>query len=202
MSSIQDKLRHFNEVILKDAASERDRILEQLKSHTEERITLEKRKFQEQAVQFLKKESALAENEKNNIISRAIIESRQLLVKTREDIIKTVIEDAKIMLDEFVHKVEYSTYLFLQIVHSCSLAGEGMLTVYLSKKDMERFLYLLENIKKELPPDTTFEQTDDEIIGGCRVFNKTLGIIIDNTLIGKLESNRDSILEICNLQID
>jgi len=143
LSSIQEKLEFFNEVILKDAASERDRILEQIRTEMEERIAREKKKFQEQADEFLKKEVSSAENEKNNIISKAIVESRQLLMKKREEIIESVFDDAKKLLSQFVDKEEYFPYLCRQIRHSCHLAGEGELVVYVSKKDMERFSHML-----------------------------------------------------------
>lgn len=202
LSSIQEKLEFFNEVILKDAASERDRILEQIRTEMEERIAREKKKFQEQADEFLKKEVSSAENEKNNIISKAIVESRQLLMKKREEIIESVFDDAKKLLSQFVDKEEYFPYLCRQIRHSCHLAGEGELVVYVSKKDMERFSHMFEGIKKDLPPGTTFEETDNSIIGGCRVLNKALDIMVNNTLLEKLEANRYNFFEICDLKID
>lgn len=202
MSSIHEKLKHFTEVILKDAALERNRILEQIRTETEERVNLEKRKFKEAADGFFKKEVASAESEKNNIISNAIIQSRQLLMKAREEIIETVFADVKKKLVEFVIGEEYFPYLSRQIKHSCDLAGEGELSVYVSKKDMERFSSLFEDIKKELPSCTVFREIDEDIIGGCRVLNNTRNIIVDNTLLGKLESNRENFLEVCDLRID
>jgi len=201
LRSIKDKLRFFNEVILKDATAERDRILRQIKALSEERISQEKSKFQEQAEQLLRKETSLAENEKNNIISRAVIESKQLLAKTRNEIIETIYNEVKGKLVEFVQKEEYLNYLHEQIIDSCSRAGEGNLIVYLCERDMQRLKDKLENIKHNLSRDITFEQAGDEIIGGCRVLNQTAGIIVDNTFIRRLESNRDSILEICGLHI-
>ena len=201
MRSIKDKLRFFNEVILKDATAERDRILRQIKALSEERISQEKSKFQEQAEQLLRKETSLAENEKNNIISRAVIESKQLLAKTRNEIIETIYNEVKGKLVEFVQKEEYLNYLHEQIIDSCSRAGEGNFIVYLCERDMQRLKDKLENIKHNLSRDITFEQAGDEIIGGCRVLNQTAGIIVDNTFIRRLESNRDSILEICGLNI-
>ncbi|HHW47855.1 MAG TPA: hypothetical protein GXX14_04445 [Clostridiaceae bacterium] len=201
MRSIMDKLRYFNEVMLKDATAERDRILHQVKALSEERIAREKSKFQEEAELFLRKETTLAEIEKNSIISRAIIESKQLLAKTRNEIIETIYNDVENRLIEFVQKEEYIGYLSRQIIDSCSLAGEGKLIVYLCKRDMERLKGLLEDIKPNLPQDVAFEQTGNEIIGGCKILNQTAGIIVDNTFIKRLESSRDSILEICGLHI-
>lgn len=123
-------------------------------------------------------------------------------MKAREEIIETVFADVKKKLVEFVIGEEYFPYLSRQIKHSCDLAGEGELSVYVSKKDMERFSSLFEDIKKELPSCTVFREIDEDIIGGCRVLNNTRNIIVDNTLLGKLESNRENFLEVCDLRID
>lgn len=202
MSTIQEKLEHFNEVILKDATSERDRILQNMKAEAEKRIDLEKRKFQEQADRFLKKEISLAENEKNNIISRAILEGRQLLMNTREGIINSVFSEVRQILEEFAGSNEYLSYLSASIRKSCIQAGSGELTVYISKRDMEKLSGKLENIKIELPPSTEFQEINDEVIGGCQVLNKTKNILINNTLIEKLEANREKFFEVCGLKID
>lgn len=202
MGSVQDKLRHFNDVILKDAALERDSILKDVRTYTEEQILREEKKIKEQADKFLKKEITQAENEKNSIISRAFIQSRQMLVKTREEIIDAVFCEAKERLRNFVKGENYLDFLKKVIVNSCYLAGSEKLIVYLSKDDMEKLPSLLAGIEKELPQDTIFEQTDEDIIGGCKVVNISLGIIVNNTLMQKLEVNRDSILEICNLEIE
>lgn len=202
MSSIQEKLEHFNDVILKDAIAERDRILESTRTQMEERISQEKRKFQEQAEGLFKKEVALAENAKNTMVSRAIIESRLQLIKAREEILQTVLNDAEKVLKEFVCGEEYLQYLSRQIKQSCSLAGEGELVVYITSKDLARFSAALEDIKEELPDNTAFVGVDDDIIGGCRVQNLARDMVVNNTLSEKLKAGMDNFFEVCNLKID
>ena len=202
MLSIYEKLRHFNEVILKDAASERDEILRQLEESTQKRIDLEKSKFEEQARQMLYKETVQAENDKNNRISKAIIDSRHLLVKKREEIVNTILKDTRSLLEDFIKKDEaYLPYLARIIRQACNSAGDGDLVVYLRPEDAQRLAPLMDEVKKDLPPNTVFEQTNDDIIGGCKVFNKTTNTVVDETLAGKLEGSRDKVLEICDLKI-
>ena len=202
MSSLEEKLQHFNEVILKDAASERDRILKQIKSEMGSIVEDRRMEFEEQAEESLRKVTSLAEREKYYIISKAVIESKQMLMKTRERIIQTVFNDARKKLEEFVLSDGYFPFLSGEIRKSCNMAGEGEQVIILSRADMERFSSRLDGIKSELPYPISFEQTGDDIIGGCRVLNKTSSILIDNTLAGKLEVNRDGFFEVCSLRID
>lgn len=202
MSSISEKLELFNEVILKDAASERDRILSRLQADMEKRIEQEKRKFQEESDAFLKKELSYSENEKNNIISNAIIESKQLLIKAREEIMETVLSDVRELLYRFVDGEEYPFYLADHIKCTCQLAGDGELTVFLSKKDMERFKQMLEDIDLGSSSRITFECTEEDIIGGCLVFSRSKDIVVNETLLEKLKVVMDSFFENCDLKIN
>lgn len=202
MGSLSEKLEFFNEVILKDATSERDRVMHQLEEETRARLSSERKKFQEEADAFLKKDTALTENEKNRIISKAILESRQLLIKKREEIMDAVFSDVKALLKTFVESQEYSSFIEAQIKASCSLAGEGELTVLVSKGDMQRFSFLIDRLKENLPSGILFEETGDEIIGGCQVINKSTNIIVNNTLMERLKCEMDSFLEKRNLKLD
>lgn len=201
MRNIYEKLRHFDEVILKDAAAERDKILRQIETDYKVRIAREKKKLEEQAKQLLEKESVQAEIEKNNIISQAIISSRQLMVKKRNEIVGSVYNDTKKLLEDFVKKDEYLPYFLKSINNALSMAGGDDAVVYLTAADMQRFARQLEQLRKEFPFQITFEQTGDDIIGGCKVYSKNTDVVADETLAGKLESNKERILEICDLKI-
>lgn len=202
MSSMQEKLDHFTEVILKDAASERNRILERIRTEMAERLRLEKLQFHEQADALLLKETAGAEIEKNSRVSRAILEGRQLLLKTREDITDAVFALAIEKLQTFVRAEAYFPYLSALIRQSCRQAGEGELVIYLNRRDMELFSVQLEAMKKELPGPVEFRMSDRDILGGCQVFNRTRCVLLNNSLLESLEAQREGFFELCGLKIE
>lgn len=201
MSSPEEKLAHFNEVILNDATSERDRILLQTKSEIDSLIERKKNEFQQQADEILKKEKALAEKEKNIAISKAIIESKQLLIKAREDMVNAVFNDVRKLLEDFVRKDDYYAFLSEEIKKSSRLAGKGEMVIYLKEDDLRRFSKELEALKEELPEGIYYEGVKDDIIGGCRVLNRTERLIIDNTLLKKLEVRMDMFIRTFGLKI-
>gem|GEM_PF-369198 len=202
MSSIDEKIQDFNELILKEAVSERNKIIEQIRNEMETLKAQKSKKFREQADEVLRKETAAAEREKNNIISRAVIEGKQLLMRTRENIIKMVFDDTRKQLSEFVSGDEYLPYLIRTIKESCSQAGEGRLTVQISSADYQRFHPTLEGLRQELSGVIDFEAINDDIIGGCTVINRKENILIDNTISKKLELSGDGFFETCELRID
>lgn len=200
MSSIEEKLKHFNDLILKDAIAERDKILEQIKREMNNTLNKKRAEIQKEADEFLRKEIAALEREKNNRIYRATVESKQLLMKAREDILRILLEEVKAKLIEFIKSEDYYAYFIRQIRESCAQAGSGRLTVYISKVDAERFSPRLDEIKNQLPAGATIEETDEEIMGGCRVLNEDESIIVDNTLAKRLELVKDNVFEICKFE--
>jgi len=111
MKDLEEKLVHFNTVILNDAASERDKILTDTKNEIERMIEFKKKEFIRKADEILKKETAQAEKEKNIVISKAVIESKQLIIDAREEIINSLFSEVRKMLEDFVHKDEYRDFL-------------------------------------------------------------------------------------------
>lgn len=200
MSSIEEKLKHFNDLILKDAIAERDKILEQIKREMNNTLNKKRAEIQKEADEFLRKEIAVLEREKNNRIYRATVEGKQLLMKAREDILRILLEEVKAKLIEFIKSEDYYAYLIRQIKESCAQAGSGRLTVYISKTDAERFSPRLDEIKNQLPAGATIVEIDEEIMGGCRVFNEDESIIVDNTLAKRLELVKDNVFEICKFE--
>lgn len=194
MKDLEEKLVHFNTVILNDAASERDKILTDTKNEIERMIEFKKKEFIRKADEILKKETAQAEKEKNIVISKAVIESKQLIIDAREEIINSLFSEVRKMLEDFVHKDEYRDFLLDEIRKSVSAAGKGQLIVYLGENDMKRFSRELENLKKDFPGEIHFEATAEDIIGGCRVLNVSDEFIVDNTLQKKLDVKREEFI--------
>jgi len=195
MSTLEEKLEHFNEVILKDAAWERDKILKLARDEVDKMIEEKKQGFHMKADETLKKEITQADKEKNITISEAFTEGRRLLMETRDNIIDSVINYVKQLLEQFVMQDSYLDYLKEEIKKSWMQAGEGERVLYLNRRDIDRFSKNLEDLRKELLSDIQIIEANTDIIGGCKVLNKSKGIVIDNTFLKKLEMNRDIFLE-------
>ncbi|TYQ17691.1 UNVERIFIED_CONTAM: vacuolar-type H+-ATPase subunit E/Vma4 [Acetivibrio alkalicellulosi] len=198
MSTINEKLEYFSKIALEEATKKRDEILQKMKEDKETLMRQKREEFHMESQEQLSKILKAIENEKNDIIAKSFSEGRQLLAKTREQIKKIVFDEVDLKINEFINSSDYIDYLINSITNSCKLAGEGELIVYLCKKDID----LITNNKDKLPSKILFEEASDEIIGGCRVLNKTKNTIIDNTISKKLKQSMDSFFEISCLRID
>ena len=198
LATINEKLEYFNKVALEEAAKKRDEIVQQMKEEKDTLINQKREEFQVQAQEFFKKELQLIEKEKNAIISKAFLDARELVSKTRDEIKKKVFDEIREKINKFIKSKDYEEYLLNLITKSCSLVGEGELTVSLRKIDID----LISKETSKLLPKISLEVAEDEIIGGCKVFNKTNNTFIDNTISKKLKKSMDDFFETSCLRID
>lgn len=202
MSSIEEKLAHFNELILREAASQRDRILKELKEEEGYQLEARKKEFEAQASELLRRESRAIEKEKNNIISGSLAEGKLRLMKTRELLIETLFSELKEKLRLFTETPEYRDFLKDNVSNACLRAGEGELAVFVTERDLARHGPELRGILKNNGQSPALEAIEDAVIGGCRVLNKTCHIFIDDTLLKRMELARDEFFEACGLRVD
>lgn len=200
MKGIHDKLEHFNQIILKEAASIRDGILKQMKEEKDTIISKKTAILEEQADEMLKTELQKIDKERNDIISKAFIESRQLLRKTREKISEAVLADLHIRIRDFLSSAEYPAYLEHSITEACSRAGQGNIVVFVSSTDMERYSSLLDNIQKQL--SISIEQADEDIMGGCKALNRDANLFIDNSIASRIDESKESFFQTSCLRIE
>ncbi|MDQ2087262.1 V-type ATP synthase subunit E [Herbivorax sp. ANBcel31] len=198
MATINEKLDKFSKIALEEATKKRDEILQQMKKEKDALMHQKKEEFQLQAQEFLKKELQFLEKEKNDIISKSFSQARELLSETRERIKKEVFNEINEKINEFINSTDYEKYLLNLINNSCNLAGKGELVVLLRKKDIDLILKKERNLSSK----ASFEEAEDEIIGGCKIFNKTMNTFIDSTISKKLEEAKDSFFETSCLKID
>lgn len=197
MATVNEKLEHFNKVALEQATKKRDKILQQMKKEKEALITQKREEFKIQAEEFLKKELQSIEKEKNEIISKAFLESRELVSKKREETKKNVFIEVKEKIRKFVKSEHYKEYLLNLIIKSCKLAGEGELIVLLKEEDIDLIFKEVEKL-----PFKISLKAENEAFGGCKVINKTLNILIDNTISKKINEAMNKFFEISCLKID
>lgn len=202
MENIEQKLLNFNNIVMRQAAEKRNKILEEARKEKERLISDKKRKFEQEAEEIYKKQIMLIKKEKNDIISKAAISAKRLLMRERDKIMSDTFAALEQKVREFVSSDSYKNFLENVLVKTIELLGEGEIEVTLSANDMNRFADLLESIQKGHDSKLTFKAATRDILGGCEALNSTNGLFIDNTLSSRIESQKENFLEICGIRID
>ena len=202
MAKIDEKLITFEKIIEHEAIEIRERIREELRRESEERLTGVKEEIRKNAELAYQKDALQAQMERDSRISRAKMNARMRLTDARSDIIASTLSALTQRLAEFTESEAYRGYLLDNAGDSLDGAekigaGKG-LRLYLTPRDYERFA---DEIRRRRP-GVEILSGGAEMIGGVKVENAGEGLYIDNTLKRKSELCADELYHISGLTID
>jgi vacuolar-type H+-ATPase subunit E/Vma4 len=194
---VDDKLDNFARIVMREAAEKRVQIIESIRENRLKVLEQKELEFLEQAYLTIQKEIRRINKEKNEMISRASMESKKMLLQKREEIIDEIFSNIHQKVIEFIRTPAYLTFLSDSIEEGCKITGDGEIVVYINRTDV----HLIDRIKENLGFNIEIQVEQTDIIGGCKIFNKTKNILVDNSLATKIQQQREQFLEISGLVI-
>ncbi len=202
MDYVDDKLDSFARTVMKEAMDKRAQILERAiegKKAIFEQSEIEALKKAYEAIQ---KEVRKVQKEKNEMISKAIIEGKKAFLSQREKIVDQVFSEVITKIKEFVVSNDYKGFLLGKAQEGISTVGDGEIIVIISSKDIQYKNDIVNEAKKKFSIDVKIEEDTVDNIGGCKVWNKTKSIIADFTINTSLQKEREEFLKISGLALD
>ncbi|KAJ49321.1 hypothetical protein CTM_23704, partial [Clostridium tetanomorphum DSM 665] len=183
MVTIEDKLKLFSKIVF-------DKIDEELKSEfvafqseKEEILRNEEDKVNKEREREINAIKKKAEVKKREIISKAKIEKQKDILKLKENMIDSLLEELIMKLKEYTQCEDYKKYLYKEINLALTQFKNDQFILYLNKQDYEKYK---EEIKcKILNSNVSIEETKEDVIGGFILQDKDMKYRIDNTLLNK-----------------
>lgn len=198
MRIVDEKIDKFAHDIMNDVSKKRHDMMEQTEKELEDIFEEKELEYLSKAYEIIQGGLKNIHKEKNEITSRAIMDSKREILKARDDMIKQVFANAEKDLMTYTHSKEYVDKLCQIIDDSIKEIGEGELTIYLASTDSGH----LQNLRKKYDHDIVLEDKHEKMIGGCKIFNKTRNIYLDNSFYTKLYNQKDAFLQHCKLEIE
>ncbi|GKX30848.1 hypothetical protein SH1V18_33280 [Vallitalea longa] len=198
MRIVEEKIDKFAHDIMTDVSKKRKAIMEQTEKELEAIYEEKELAYLSKAYEIIQNGLKSIQREKNEILSRSIMDSKRKILKAREDIIKDTFEDAEKKLKNFTLKKDYCAYLKKMIKEDIEQIGKGDILIYIANTD-EKYLAPL---NKEFDNNVALEDKNNKMIGGCKIFNKTRNIFIDDSFYSKLYGQKEIFLHNCNLEIE
>ena len=195
--TIEEKLKSFNQIILKEATSSRDDVLNRLNSDTTNKLSESKDAIDREINSLYEKELSKATQEKDSLISKAKIEARKALMSARNEIVASILNELTDRLGIYSKSPEYKNYLMSNIKEAFSVVPAGNFTVYVTPDDFSTYQALIE----QLSPNLTLLQGDPSMIGGCVLAAQMQGIFVDNSFKNKIANSVDELFKISILKI-
>jgi vacuolar-type H+-ATPase subunit E/Vma4 len=191
MSKTTEKLTKFTEMVMQEASRMKLELKEQAEHEKDELIAASEIQYLRKAYERIQESVRKIDKTMNEEISRAILESKQALFNRRDEIINAIFENVKKRIQEFRKTEEYRETLESHLKVALGEAGEGDLRVLADPEDLE----LMEDIRARLNAGFKVQESEEPLLGGFLIVNRSKGLIWDHSYISRINEERQSFLE-------
>lgn len=198
MNRTEEKLNKFSYMVMKEADAKKKELISQAEKDRIKTIAEKEIMFLKKAYDQIHESLARIEKEHNEEVSKAILESKQTLFNNREKILHQVFSNVRGKLEDFKRKDEYRSYMIKMILQSLEQIGKGDILIYADSDDIP----LIEEIKAKSGVRFELFESEEQLVGGFIICNKTKGLMYNYSFINGLKQERDSFLENYGLSID
>lgn len=198
MRIIEEKLERFKNDIMVDVAAQKADLLAVFNHAYEEEFDRKETQYLTESYKIIQTGLKKIDKEKHEILSKAIIDNKMQLLNKRSFVIEGVFELAKKKLRAFAASEDYYEYLVEMIESNLKKIGSGEVEIYINDAD-EKFL---EDLRKRFQCMFLLENKNIDMLGGCKLKNKTAGLFIDDSFAKRLEDQKDTFLQNCKIEIE
>lgn len=198
MNKIEEKFNKFSYMVMKEADAKKNELISQAEKESTEAVAEKEILFLKKAYSRIHESLVKIEKEHNEEVSKAILASKQALFNRREEILQQVFSNVRKELEAFKSNEEYKSYMIKTILQAFEQIGQGEILIYSDSDDIP----LIEEIRTK--SGTIFEllESEEQLVGGCIICNKSKGLLYDYSFINGLDAERASFLENYGLSID
>jgi vacuolar-type H+-ATPase subunit E/Vma4 len=198
MRIVEEKLERFTNDIMSDVTAKRQEILSQVEERLDKIYKDKENEYINNSYEIIEKGLKHIDKEKNEIISKIIMDNRIKLLNKRTDIINNIFNSVIEEIRCFTEEEQYYSYLCSSIEQSLKEVGDGDKIVYINYND-EKYL---EKLNDKFNNIIQLEEKIIDMLGGCKVHNINSNIFFDNSFAKKLQDQREGFLQKCKLEIE
>ncbi len=194
MSQMEEKLHVFEEEVLEEANRKKTEIEQAFEQEKRDRIAQKENEILTKAYQTIQRELGKIRREQNEVLSKAASDSKRELLGCRNRIIDSVFQQLYGRIESYRKTGEYKMFLKECAQQGLQEVGNGDVVVLLDERDMV--------FKETLAPlGIPVEQDTMELLGGCRVLNRSSSLMSDNSLVKRIEEEKERFLEEAGFRI-
>lgn len=197
MSQSEKKLDKFSSAVLKDAQEQRAKILAEIEEYRKSELEKAEEEILHDAYVMIQNEIASIKNKHSRKISLAELDGRRQQLILRDKLTEKVFDEAAVQITEFTKSDKYKQYMLDLVKKSCAQIPEGKIIISVKNDDLGLGgdLAAASGREAEVKADAAIQ------LGGLLVSNPENGIVVDETLDFKLNSQRDWFTSVSGLSI-
>jgi len=191
---MEEKLQVFEQEILKEANQKKTAIEQDTAREKQTRIAQKENEILTKAYQTIQKELGKIRREQNERLSKAASDSKRLVLNRRGEIIQNVFQQLVQRVEEYRATEDYTAFLLRCAKAGLEEVGSGDIVVLIDKRDLKQKTPLE---KLGVP----VEQDAMDILGGCRVLNRSRNVVSDRSLAKCIAEEKEHFLEEADFRI-
>lgn len=194
----EDKLEQFTNDIMANVALKRQKVLAGVDKDIERRYKEKESLLYTEAYDVIQEGMKEIDREKNEVVSKAVMDNRILLFHKRAEIVADVFKRVRKQIRDFCSEETYYDYLLKMIKEDLEHLAEGDKVIYINHTDKLH----QEKLEKDLGMPITIENRHKDFIGGCKIVDKENSLFIDDTFESKLMSQKEDFIYSCQIKVE
>ena len=194
MTTIEDKIKLFSKIVYDKIQKEEQGEIDKFIKEKEITIKNEKAKIQNEEDKVIKEIEKKAELKANEIVAKEKLIKQQELINLKENIIENIMTEIKDQLAEYTKTQQYFDYLKKEILNILNTLQPGEYYLFLTERDVNKYKDSLNPILSDYNGFNVLIKTSSvDLIGGFIIKNSNGKVRIDNSILEKLEENKESV---------
>lgn len=190
MITVEEKLKLFSKIVFEKVEKKNEDQLSEYEKMHKSIINNKTGEFEKQANSMLEKGMNEIEKEKVLIISKAKMNEKKLILKTKNNLLNELLLSLAEQLKSFVNTDKYKEMFIDEINKTSSvLKDSNEIIVELTGKDMERFKG---DIKKAFKNKSVELKENNDLIGGFYAIDVKNEVKVDFSLMNKIDMSREA----------
>lgn len=189
MVTVEEKLKLFSKIVFDKVEKKNEIQLSEYEKLHKSIIGDKSSEFEKQANAMLEKGMNEIEKERILIISKAKMNEKKLILKTKNNLLNELLLSLTEQLKSFVDTDKYNE-MFIEEINKTSsvLKDSSEIVVELTGKDIERFKY---EIKKAFKNKSVELKENNDLIGGFYAIDVKNDVKVDFSLMNKIDMSRE-----------
>ncbi|MCK5759301.1 MAG: V-type ATP synthase subunit E [Clostridiales bacterium] len=196
--SVNEKLRSFTEMALKDAYRKKKDIIDNTEKEIRETIKNKEIELLEEAYRSIQTGTRDNKRELNEAISKALVDGKRKMFDKRCAIIEDVFKQVEIRLEKYRTTTEYPLRIMNEIIECFGIIGDSEYEIEVNENEKDLFKKLI----TESGMPIQIKASDEDIIGGFIMNGITKRIRIDYSFKTAAAEAKGKFLEICRIPIE
>ncbi len=196
--SVNEKLKSFTDMALREAYRKKKEIIENTEKEIEATLKAKEIELLEEAYRNIQTGTRENSKELNESVSKALVDGKRMMFNKRKEIILDVFKEVRKKLEVYKTTPEYPIKMLHDIFEGFSIINDSYYEIEVNESEIELFKKIITEAK--LPIE--IKASENNIFGGFIMNGLTRRMRVDCSFASAELEAREKFLEITKISID